>query len=216
MSNVQAAPQPIHLPSRTVTASVYGSRLRRHDQGHGRNDGWQPVPHGDPRAGRLLAAATRPPRRARGVLRARGRARLVCGTERYRAAAGAFAFLPSGIAHTFRVIEEARVLTIAVPGGIEGFFRGLSRPADGPGLPLPSAPDVAAVKQIGARYNTELVGPPLGPRVSRLSGLASHVVSSRDGRATALRDRPSWPPHWELGPEEAAEPVGLVADPGEP
>ncbi len=92
-----------------------------------------------------------------------GELEIVCGTERYRAGAGAFAFLPSGIAHTFRVIEEARMLTIAVPGGVEGFFRGVSRPADGPGLPAPSAPYIAAVKQVAARYNTELVGPPLAP-----------------------------------------------------
>jgi quercetin dioxygenase-like cupin family protein len=88
---------------------------------------------------------------------------IVCGAERYRAGAGAFAFLPSGIAHTFRVIEEARILTIAVPGGIEGFFRGAGRPTEGPGMPPPSAPDIAAVTQIAARYNTEFVGPPLGP-----------------------------------------------------
>ena len=68
---------------------------------------------------------------------------IVCGSERYRAGTGAFAFLPSGIAHTFRVIEEARVLTIAVPGGIEGFFCGAGRPAEGPGCrlrPLSTSP----------------------------------------------------------------------------
>ena len=54
---------------------------------------------------------------------------IVCGAERYRAGAGAFAFLPSGIAHTFRAVSEARLLTIAVPGGVEGFFRGAGRPA---------------------------------------------------------------------------------------
>ena len=44
---------------------------------------------------------------------------IVCGSERYRAGAGAFAFLPSGIAHTFRVIEEARALKAALaPFGV--------------------------------------------------------------------------------------------------
>jgi mannose-6-phosphate isomerase-like protein (cupin superfamily) len=88
---------------------------------------------------------------------------IVCGSERYRAGAGAFVFLPSGIAHTFGVIEEARVLTIAVPGGVEGFFRGVGRSADGPGMPPPSELDVAAIRQVAVQFNTEFVGPPLGP-----------------------------------------------------
>jgi len=50
-----------------------------------------------------------------------------------------------------------------VPGGIEGFFCGAGRPAEGPGMPPPSAIDIAAMRQIAARYNTEFVGPPLGP-----------------------------------------------------
>ena len=40
---------------------------------------------------------------------------IVCGPERYRATPGAFAFLPSGVAHTFRAVAEARILTIAAP-----------------------------------------------------------------------------------------------------
>jgi mannose-6-phosphate isomerase-like protein (cupin superfamily) len=86
---------------------------------------------------------------------------IACGSERYRAGAGAFAFLPSGIAHTFRAVTEARILTIAVPGGVEGFFRGVGRPAEGPGLPPPGPVDVAAIKQVAAQFNNELVGPPL-------------------------------------------------------
>jgi len=84
-------------------------------------------------------------------------------SKRYRAGAGAFAFLPSGIAHTFFVVEDARVLTIAVPGGVEGFFRSVGRPAEGPGMPPPSDIDVDALRQAAARFNTEFVGPPLAP-----------------------------------------------------
>src|SRR6476620_8602947 len=41
---------------------------------------------------------------------------IVCGGERYHAAAGDFMFLPRGIAHTFRVVSErpARILNISV------------------------------------------------------------------------------------------------------
>jgi mannose-6-phosphate isomerase-like protein (cupin superfamily) len=94
-----------------------------------------------------------------------GELEIVCGTERFRAGPGAFAFLPSGIAHTFRVLgdQPARMLTIAVPGGIEDFFREVGRPAEGPGLPAPAPVDVATIKQVAARFNLEVVGPPLAP-----------------------------------------------------
>ncbi len=89
---------------------------------------------------------------------------VACGAERYVARAGAFAFLPRGIAHTFRVVGDrpARFLTIAVPGGLEGFFRGVGRPADGPGLPPEGPVDVARLKEVSAQFNAEIVGPPLG------------------------------------------------------
>ena len=46
-----------------------------------------------------------------------GALEIMCGGERYRAAAGDFVFLPRGIAHTFRVVSErpARLLNISVP-----------------------------------------------------------------------------------------------------
>ena len=101
-----------------------------------------------------------------------GELEIACGSERYRAVEGAFAFLPSGIAHTFRVTADARVLTIAVPGGFEGFFRGVGRPAEGPGMPPPAEFDIAAVRQVAARFNTEFVGPPLGPSGSARTATA--------------------------------------------
>jgi len=93
-----------------------------------------------------------------------GELELVCGGERQLARAGAFVFLPRGIAHAFRVVGDgpARFLTIAVPGGLEGFFRAAGGPAEGPGLP-PEAPiDIALLRAAGERFNAEIVGPPLG------------------------------------------------------
>jgi hypothetical protein len=89
---------------------------------------------------------------------------VVCGGERYVARAGSFAFLPRGIAHAFRVDGDrpARFLTIAVPGGIEGFFRGVGRPGEGPGLPDGVDVDIPLMKQVSAQFNAEIVGPPLG------------------------------------------------------
>jgi mannose-6-phosphate isomerase-like protein (cupin superfamily) len=93
-----------------------------------------------------------------------GSLEVVCGGERYEAGVGAFAFLPSGIAHTFRATGEGvtRVLTIAMPAGIEHFFREAGRPAEGSGLPPAAALDVEMVKSVATRHRIEFVGPPLG------------------------------------------------------
>jgi quercetin dioxygenase-like cupin family protein len=90
---------------------------------------------------------------------------VACGDERYGALAGSFAFLPRGVAHTFRVVGDApaRLLTFGLPGGMEGFFRDAGRSPDGPGLP-PFAPvDIGLLKRVSERYNAEIIGPPLLP-----------------------------------------------------
>lgn len=47
-----------------------------------------------------------------------------CGDETFEAGTGSFVFLPRGRPHRFwAVAEDARVLLIAVPGGIEDYFR---------------------------------------------------------------------------------------------
>jgi mannose-6-phosphate isomerase-like protein (cupin superfamily) len=47
-----------------------------------------------------------------------------CGSEAFAAAAGSFVFLPRGRPHRFWATDQsARLLLIAVPGGIEDYFR---------------------------------------------------------------------------------------------
>jgi len=94
-----------------------------------------------------------------------GELEVVCGGERYQAGPGAFAFLPRGVAHTFRVMGDtpARFLTIGVPGGLEGFFRAAGRAAGDVELPPTEPVDVARMKDISSRFNLEIVGPPLAP-----------------------------------------------------
>jgi mannose-6-phosphate isomerase-like protein (cupin superfamily) len=47
-----------------------------------------------------------------------------CGDDEFDAAAGSFVFLPRGRAHRFWAAgRAARLLLIAVPGGIEDYFR---------------------------------------------------------------------------------------------
>jgi quercetin dioxygenase-like cupin family protein len=46
------------------------------------------------------------------------------GEQRQEVTAGGLAWMPRGLAHTYRVdSEQASVLTICTPGGLEGFFR---------------------------------------------------------------------------------------------
>ena len=47
-----------------------------------------------------------------------------CGGDAFAAAAGGFVFLPRGRPHRFWAVDRpARLLLIAVPGGIEDYFR---------------------------------------------------------------------------------------------
>jgi mannose-6-phosphate isomerase-like protein (cupin superfamily) len=87
------------------------------------------------------------------------------GDSTYTAGPGSLIFGPKGVPHTFRVEggTPARLLVLMVPGGGEGFFVEVGRPAAGPGLPPPAPPDVAAMAAVAARYHQEFVGPPLAP-----------------------------------------------------
>lgn len=72
----------------------------------------------------------------------------VCGEERFRAEAGALAYLPRGIPHTFLGVSEqpARVLVMLLPGGLEEFF-------------AQSDPD--RLRETLREHHVEVVGPPL-------------------------------------------------------
>ncbi len=70
-----------------------------------------------------------------------------CGDDAFDAAAGSFVFLPRGRPHRFWAAgPPARLLLIAVPGGIEEYFAEIS-----------AAPDDAARRRIGERYGIRVV-----------------------------------------------------------
>jgi mannose-6-phosphate isomerase-like protein (cupin superfamily) len=70
-----------------------------------------------------------------------------CGDEVFEAAPRSFVFLPRGLAHTFRAAEgEARVLLIAVPGGIEHYFGEIN-----------NAVSAAEQERIGDKYGIRVV-----------------------------------------------------------
>jgi mannose-6-phosphate isomerase-like protein (cupin superfamily) len=91
-----------------------------------------------------------------------GDVRVVCGDTDVVAEPGSFAFLPRGVAHTFRVVGDrpARMLAIFTPGGVEGMFVDAGVPADAARLPDPEATTAVADLEV-ARHRIEMVGPPL-------------------------------------------------------
>ena len=88
-----------------------------------------------------------------------------CGDETFTARPGSYVFLPRDVPHTFVVEGDApaRMLSMATPGGLEGYFATVGRPAENDGLP-PAAPlDVAALARVGEEYDIEILGPPMRP-----------------------------------------------------
>ena len=85
-----------------------------------------------------------------------------CGDRRFTAGPGDFAFLPRGIPHAFVVTAgPVRGLQITTPSGFEEYIAELGRPAERPGLPEPSAPDIPRLIEAGQRFGHQILGPPL-------------------------------------------------------
>lgn len=96
-----------------------------------------------------------------------GEVRVRHGDDVIEASTGSLVYGPRDVAHAFRVdSEEARILLIFGPAGVEGFFREAGKPARSRGLPPVTERflDREALKAIGDRYRQEFVGPPLPPR----------------------------------------------------
>jgi hypothetical protein len=94
-----------------------------------------------------------------------GELTMKCGERTFRAAAGAFVFMPRDIPHTF-VVEggrPARMLTLLTPGGGEGVFVDGGRPAENDGLPPAVPPDIEKLKKVSGLYGAEIIGPPMVP-----------------------------------------------------
>jgi mannose-6-phosphate isomerase-like protein (cupin superfamily) len=81
------------------------------------------------------------------------------GEERHELTAGSFAWIPRDTPHAFANAAgvAARVMGLAVPGGIEGLFAEQSEYF----AHLRGAPDLAELGRIGARYGGRLLGPPI-------------------------------------------------------
>jgi len=96
-----------------------------------------------------------------------GEVRVQHGEDIIEAVAGSLIYGPRNVPHAFHVDSaEARLLLFFGPAGIERFFREGGKPAGFRGLPPTDElfMDKQALKEIGAKYSQEFVGPPLPPK----------------------------------------------------
>lgn len=86
------------------------------------------------------------------------------GDEQRVARAGEVVWMPRGIVHSFRVdSDQALLLEITTPAGFEQFHIDLGEPATELRLPDPGPLDVAALAGGSARFDCDIVGPPMAP-----------------------------------------------------
>src|SRR6266700_7942804 len=86
-----------------------------------------------------------------------GELTMTIGDLSFRAAAGAFGYVPATVPHSFRVESPmAKFLTFITPPGLEGYFEDLGEPAATRTLPPPSLslPDDARIQAVATKYGT--------------------------------------------------------------
>jgi mannose-6-phosphate isomerase-like protein (cupin superfamily) len=96
-----------------------------------------------------------------------GEVRVQHGETIVEAIAGSLVYGPRGVAHAFHIdSEEARLLLLFGPAGVEAFFRDGGKPAGSLGLPPIGEEflDREALTEVAGRYRQEFVGPPLPPK----------------------------------------------------
>jgi len=89
------------------------------------------------------------------------------GEKEVQVAAGAFVMVPPKARHALVVeSEEARFLSLVVPGGLVKFFDEVGQPAGTPALPAESLsmPDPGEMVAAAERSDQTILGPPLQPR----------------------------------------------------
>jgi quercetin dioxygenase-like cupin family protein len=106
-----------------------------------------------------------------------GEVRLQHGDDVVEGVPGSLAYTPRGIGHSFHVdSEEARLLLLFGPAGVEGFFREVATPARWFGQPPADEPvhDRDTLVEIMARHGQTVLGPPLQAR-PRIMGAGSGI-----------------------------------------
>lgn len=83
------------------------------------------------------------------------------GERRIEAKPGTWVWVPRGTPHAFKNVgsSSAKMVVVATPAGVEGFFLEAGQPAEDRTTPPP--PDPERIVEVAARYGTEVVGDPL-------------------------------------------------------
>ncbi len=105
-------------------------------------------------------------RNGEGIYLLEGSLTLKMGRQVRRLTTGSFAYVPSNIPHTYRAEGKtpAKLLVIYAPAGYENFFREIGEAARVKVLPPKDhLPDMLRYVQGQVKYNSEILGPPLGP-----------------------------------------------------
>lgn len=87
-----------------------------------------------------------------------GKLDVMLGGENFTIGHGDYIYLPRDVKHTFGnpYDEEARVISVVSPAGLERYYEALSALPPGP-------PDIPTIKTIMADFGIELLGPPPAP-----------------------------------------------------
>jgi quercetin dioxygenase-like cupin family protein len=89
-----------------------------------------------------------------------GSAIIWAGEQRYEVVAGGVAFLPRDVPHTYRITSDgAKMLTLCIPAGLEGFFRDAGHDLAQP-RPAGWAVDMATMGKAAAAHGVSILGPP--------------------------------------------------------
>ena len=91
-----------------------------------------------------------------------GEAAFTCGDKTMNAGAGTYIFFPRDIPHWFSIKgdQNARLLQLNFPAGLEDFFVEAGEPAVKLTLPPAGQPDFEKLAAIAAKYHIEILGPP--------------------------------------------------------
>lgn len=79
------------------------------------------------------------------------------GDRSFVAGAGSFVFIPKGAVHGFKDVGSgtAKFIGLALPGGLQGYFREVGLPAGEGAAPPPTPEEAAKGLAAGPRYDTD-------------------------------------------------------------
>lgn len=91
-----------------------------------------------------------------------GAAVLWCGGARHEMGAGDTVFMPRGVPHCYRITEDADVVTVCTPAGIEAFFEHAGWDLAQGDPPPDWTVDMDTLKEAAELTGEIVLGPPLG------------------------------------------------------